>query len=84
MRLGILFILSVNQFHSTLWDRCHNLALLETYTTKESLELPSFLDVAREVTEDPHYSMYYLSALTTTSTEVSTDNASGTGDTSKH
>ena len=83
MRLGILCILSINQFHSTLWDRCRNLALLETYTTKENLELPSFLDVVREVTEDPHYSMYYLSAMTTTSTEVSTDNACDAGDTSE-
>ena len=51
--------------------RCRNLVLLETYTTKGNLELPSFLDVVREVTKDPHYSMHYLSAMTTTSTDVS-------------
>jgi hypothetical protein len=38
--------------------------LLETYTTKKGaeLELPGFLDVVTEVTDDPQYSMYYLSA----------------------
>ena len=50
--------------------------LLETYTTKENLELPSFLDMVSEVTKDPHYSMHYLSAMTTTSTEVSTGSTS--------
>ena len=56
--------------------RCRNLVLLETYTTKENLELPSFLDVVSEVTKDPHYSMHYLSAMTTTNTEVSTGSTS--------
>ena len=38
--------------------------MLETYTTKKGneLQLPDFLDVVKEVTNDPHYSMYYLSA----------------------
>ncbi len=38
--------------------------MLETYTTKQgdALELPDFLDIVKEVTSDPHYSMYYLSA----------------------
>lgn len=47
------------------WNkRCQNLVLLETYTTKEEeeLELPGFLDIVKEVTDNPHYSMYYLSA----------------------
>lgn len=44
--------------------RCEGLLLLETYTTKvgAELELPDFLDSVREVTDDPHYSMYFLSA----------------------
>ena len=61
--------------------RCRNLALLETYTTMKNLELPSFLRIAREVTSDPHYSMYYLSAKTTTTTTGaagSSDNVEGT------
>jgi len=56
--------------------RCHNLALLETYTTKENLELPSFLGAAREVTSDPHYSMYYLSAKTNAGAGSTSDGAS--------
>ena len=56
--------------------RCRNLALLETYTTKENLELPSFLGAAREVTSNPHYSMYYLSAKTTTGARSTSDGAS--------
>lgn len=45
--------------------RCHELLLLETYTTKkgDGLELPKFLDIIREVTDDPHYSMYFLSSV---------------------
>ena len=37
--------------------------MLETYTTKEGgdIELPDFLDIVREVTNDPQYSMYLLS-----------------------
>lgn len=44
--------------------RCEGLLLLETYTTKVGVELdlPDFLDLVREVTDDPHYSMYHLSA----------------------
>ena len=46
----------------------------------KNLELPSFLHIAREVTSDPHYSMYYLSAKTTTTTGAvgSSDNVEGT------
>lgn len=45
--------------------RCQDLLLLETYTTREEtdLELPDFLSVAKEVTDNPHYSMHYLSVL---------------------
>ena len=37
---------------------------METYTTQqgEELQLPDFLDVVREVTNDGQYSMYFLSA----------------------
>ena len=44
--------------------RCRNLVLIETYTTKDNkkLELPDFLDIVKEVTGDPAYSMYHLSA----------------------
>lgn len=43
--------------------RCKDLLILETYTTKigDDLELPDFLDIAKEVTGDPSYSMFYLS-----------------------
>lgn len=43
--------------------RCKGLLLLETYTTKvgDNLELPDFLDIAKEVTGDPLYSMFHLS-----------------------
>ncbi|XP_031554007.1 TRPL translocation defect protein 14-like isoform X2 [Actinia tenebrosa] len=43
--------------------RCKGLILLETYTTKstENLELPSFLEIEKEVTKDPDFSMYHLS-----------------------
>jgi hypothetical protein len=39
--------------------------LLETYTTKSGsdLELPDFMEVAKEVTSDPTYSMFNLSFL---------------------
>ena len=43
--------------------RCKGLILLETYTTKSSgrLKLPEFLEIKKEVTEDPYYSMFNLS-----------------------
>ena len=44
--------------------RCRGLILLESYTVDSSTEfvdkLPSFLNVLREVTGDPQYSMYNL------------------------
>ncbi|XP_064392262.1 TRPL translocation defect protein 14-like isoform X1 [Halichondria panicea] len=45
-------------------QRCQDMLMLETYTTKQGdeLELPDFLEIVKEVTSDPHYSMYYLSA----------------------
>lgn len=52
-------------FKEPCTDSCRNLLLLETYTTQKGsdLELPDFLDIAREVTGDPQYSMFSLSAL---------------------
>ena len=43
--------------------RCRGLLLLETYTTKEgdALKCPDFMEVEREVTNDPQYSMFVLS-----------------------
>lgn len=50
--------------------------LLETYTTKKGaeLELPGFLDIIKEVTDDAQYSMYFLSAheVTPTATKETT------------
>lgn len=42
---------------------CKDLILLETYTTKigDALKLPDFLEIIKEVTEDPCYSMFNLS-----------------------
>ena len=46
-------------------SRCRGLVLLETYTTKEgdNLKLPDFLEVVKEVTSDPQYSMFELSKI---------------------
>ena len=43
--------------------RCHDLIILETYTSAPggALALPKFLDIEHEITEDEHYSMYNLS-----------------------
>lgn len=43
--------------------RCKGLLILETYTTNtgDSMERPDFLDIVKEVTGDPLYSMFYLS-----------------------
>ena len=45
--------------------RCVNLLLLETYTTKtdSDMQLPSFLDITAEVTENSEYSMFNLSKI---------------------
>lgn len=42
--------------------RCKGLLILETYTTKKQgdLELPDFLNISKEVTGDPFYSMFHL------------------------
>lgn len=46
-------------------SKCKDLVLLETYTSRDtdSLQLPEFLNVMKEVTGDPEYSMYNLSFL---------------------
>jgi len=43
--------------------RCRGLMILETFTTLtgDDLPLPSFLEISKEITGDPAYSMYYLS-----------------------
>lgn len=43
--------------------KCKGLMILETFTTLtgDELPLPSFLEISKEVTGDPAYSMYYLS-----------------------
>jgi hypothetical protein len=47
--------------------RCQGLMILKTYTTLQGddLKLPSFLEITREVTDDRHFSMHYLSAKDT-------------------
>ena len=53
----------IDEHSSNQYFRCEGLILLETYTTAkgEDLKLPSFLDIAKEVTDDTGYSMYNLS-----------------------
>lgn len=43
-------------------ERCKDLIILETFTTKEGddLVLPDFVEVVKEVTDDKEYSMYNL------------------------
>lgn len=43
--------------------RCKGLLILETYTAKtgDNMERPDFLDIVKEVTGDPLYSMFHLS-----------------------
>ena len=50
----------------SIYHRCNGLIILETYTTSNcTLEndqlIPDFLEVKKEVTDDPEYSMYELS-----------------------
>jgi CYTH domain-containing protein len=56
--------------------RCQGLMILETYTTLQGddLKLPSFLEITREVTDDRHFSMHYLSAKDTQLEVNSTSN----------
>ena len=51
--------------------RCQELFLLSTYTSKlgSELELPTFLDIGKEVTEDKEYSLYKLSQSDSTSND---------------
>ncbi|KAK3706344.1 hypothetical protein QZH41_018677, partial [Actinostola sp. cb2023] len=44
-------------------SRCKGLILLETFTVKSGrdLDLPSFLSIEKEVTNNPDFSMYHLS-----------------------
>lgn len=48
--------------------RCRGLILIETFTAKtgDQLELPDFLDIEKEVTDDPSYSMHQLALKDTT------------------
>lgn len=41
--------------------RCRGLAILTTHSLDEDLLLPDFLDIDREITDDPDYSMFNLS-----------------------
>ena len=51
--------------HYSFYFRCDGLILLETYTTLKGDELigrlPQFLNVVKEVTGDPSFSMFNLS-----------------------
>ncbi|XP_046840269.1 TRPL translocation defect protein 14-like [Xenia sp. Carnegie-2017] len=44
-------------------ERCKGLIFLETFTTKKGadLQLPNFLEIEKEITDDKEYSMYNLS-----------------------
>ncbi|KAJ8312898.1 hypothetical protein KUTeg_010271 [Tegillarca granosa] len=62
------FLWNNQYFHLDAYEEpcpnsCKGLVLLETYTTLEgdALKLPDFLDIQKEVTEDPAYSMFNLS-----------------------
>ncbi|KAL4223212.1 TRPL translocation defect protein 14 [Mactra antiquata] len=63
-------------------DKCKGLILLETYTTKsvEELKVPDFMNIVKEVTDDPNYSMFNLSlkdCLTGSPTRVKSVTNSG-------
>ncbi|UYV62207.1 unc-132 [Cordylochernes scorpioides] len=62
---NIYFQLDV--YKSPCIPRCQGLILLETYTTipseQLSSQLPPFLNVSKEITKDPNYSMHYLSQV---------------------
>lgn len=53
----------LDMFQDTCPPECRGLTLLETYTTKTGVELqlPDFLEVEKEVTDNPLYSMFNLS-----------------------
>ena len=55
-------LVNFSQFFSS---RYRGLLILETFTTKtDNLPLPDFLDVDKEITSNPNYSMYNLSRKT--------------------
>ena len=60
MSLYSPFISSVHHISS-----CRGLIILETYTTQkgEDLQLPDFLEIVNEVTENSTYSMYNLTRM---------------------
>ena len=58
--------------------------LLETYTThlkEDDLQLPTFLEIEREVTHEHDYSMYNLTKLTDSSSHLVVDGDSDHKDT---
>ena len=75
---GLDGILRALLFPSPIY-RCRGLKLIETFTAKagDQLELPNFLDIEKEVTDDPSYSMYWL-ALKDTSDGVNGGQDNGT------
>jgi len=40
---------------------CRGLVILTTYCIDKDLTLPNFIDVEKEITDDPKYSMYNMS-----------------------
>ncbi len=40
---------------------CRGLIILTTYCIDKDLTLPNFIDVEKEITDDPKYSMYNMS-----------------------
>ena len=57
----ILSAVQLSSLHPYL-RRCRGLILIETFTAKtgDQLELPDFLDIDKEVTDDSAYSMHQL------------------------
>ena len=65
--INLLMICKVARVNAALCHcRCKNLFLLSTYTSRlgNELELPTFLEIDREITEDKNYSLYKLSLHT--------------------
>lgn len=40
---------------------CRGLSILTTHSLEDNVELPDFLEIEKEITNDPEYSMYNLS-----------------------
>ena len=50
----------LDEYQEPCQPECCGLALLETYTSKDGVVLPAFLNIEKEVTDDSYYSMFNL------------------------